>query len=96
MLGMNISSKQPENDQAILSKEISNSTIEIVTDTKELAQIRLTQEMVIPVAADERLEKEQEMVIEFRHRKAGRSTETAVLELTTLITLRKNSKKNRF
>ncbi|QED60365.1 alpha-mannosidase [Enterococcus durans] len=85
--------KQPENDQAILSKEISNSTIEIVTDTKELAQIRLTQEMVIPVAADERLEKEQEMVIEFRHRKAGRSTETAVLELTTLITLRKNSKK---
>ncbi|MDB1677982.1 MULTISPECIES: alpha-mannosidase [Enterococcus] len=85
--------KQPENDQAILSKEISNSTIEIVTDTRELAQIRLTQEMVIPVAADERLEKEQEMVIEFRHRKAGRSTETAVLELTTLITLRKNSKK---
>lgn len=85
--------KQPENDQAILSKEISNSTIELVVDRKEIAQVRLTQEMMIPVAADERLEKEQEMVIEFRHRKAGRSTETAPLKLTTLITLRQNSKK---
>ncbi len=85
--------KQPENDQAILSKEGSNPVIEIVKDTNELAQVRLTQELEIPVSADERLEKEQQMVIEFRHRKAGRSEKTAVLELSTLITLRRTSKK---
>lgn len=49
---------------------------------------------MIPVAADERLAKEQQMVIEFRHRKAGRSKEKRVLEVTTVITLRKDSKKS--
>ena len=85
--------KQPENDQPILSKEIDQSTVEVVTDTSELAQVKVTQELLIPVAADERLAKEQQMVIEFRHRKAGRSKEKRVLEVTTVITLRKDSKK---
>lgn len=31
--------------------------------------------MEIPVSADERLEKEQQMVVEFRYRKAERSKE---------------------
>lgn len=85
--------KQPENDQAILSKDNENSQVEIVTDTTELAQVKITQQLFVPVAADERLEKEQQMVIEFRHRKAGRAKEMRVLELTTILSLRKDSKK---
>ncbi len=85
--------KQPENDQAILSKDNENSQVEIVTDTTELAQVKITQQLFVPVAADERLEKEQQMVIEFRHRKAGRAKEMRMLELTTILSLRKDSKK---
>ena len=35
--------------------------------------------MEIPVSADERLEKEQRMVVEFRYRKAERSKEKRIL-----------------
>lgn len=37
--------------------------------------------MEIPVSADERLEKEQQMVVEFRYRKAERSKEKRILQI---------------
>lgn len=55
--------------------------------------MKIVQQLLIPIEADERLKKEQQMVIEFRHRKAGRSQEMSTLELSTIITLRKGSKK---
>lgn len=85
--------KQPENEQAILSKDQPRSTVEIIQDTSEIAQIKLTQTIDIPISADDRLEKEQQMVREFRFRQAQRSKETKPLTITTLITLRAESKK---
>lgn len=85
--------KQPENEQAILSKDQPRSTVDIIKDTSEIAQIKLTQTIDIPISADDRLEKEQQMVREFRFRQAQRSKETKPLTITTLITLRAESKK---
>ena len=85
--------KQPENEQAILSKDQPRSTVEIIKDTSKIAQIKLTQTIDIPISADDRLEKEQQMVREFRFRQAQRSKETKPLTITTLITLRAESKK---
>ncbi|MDA9427680.1 alpha-mannosidase [Enterococcus mundtii] len=85
--------KQPENEKAILSKDQPTSTVEIIKDTTKIAQIKLTQTIDIPISADDRLEKEQQMVREFRFRQAQRSKETKPLTITTLITLRAESKK---
>ncbi|MEY8445611.1 alpha-mannosidase [Enterococcus ratti] len=85
--------KQPENDQPILSKDNEKSIVEIITDTNELAQVKVIQQLVIPLSADKHLESEQRRVVEFRHRKAGRCKKMSMLELTTVISLRKNSKK---
>lgn len=85
--------KQPENEKAILSKDQPTSTVEIIKDTSEIAQIKLTQTIDIPISADARLEKEQQMVREFRFRQAQRAKETKPLTITTLITLRAESKK---
>jgi len=85
--------KQPENEKAILSKDQPRSTVEIIKDTSEIAQIKLTQTIDIPISADARLEKEQQMVREFRFRQAQRAKETKPLTITTLITLRAESKK---
>ena len=85
--------KQPENEKAILSKDQPTSTVEIIKDTSEIAQIKLTQTIDIPISADARLEKEQQMVREFRFRQAQRAKETKPLTITTLITLRVESKK---
>ncbi len=49
--------------------------------------------MMIPVSADELLEGEQQMVVEFRYRKAKRAKELKPLLIETKITLRKNSRK---
>ena len=84
--------KQPEGEKAILSKN-QQSTVEIIKDTSEIAQVKVTVTIDIPVSADDRLEKEQQMVREFRFRKAQRSKETKPLVITTLITLRAQSKK---
>ena len=85
--------KQPENDQPILSKDQNESTVEIIKDTPELAQVKIKKTMSVPLSADRRLEEEQRMVREFRFRKAQRVKETEVLVLETIVTVRENSKK---
>ncbi|HAQ0823017.1 TPA: alpha-mannosidase [Enterococcus faecium] len=85
--------KQPFCDQPILSSNKENSEIKVLVDTPEIAKISILQEMEIPVSADERLEKEQQMVVEFRYRKAERSKEKRILQIKTIMTIRKDSKK---
>ncbi|WP_165006182.1 MULTISPECIES: alpha-mannosidase [unclassified Enterococcus] len=85
--------KQPMHDEPIFSKNNTNASVEIVLDTPELAKVKISQRMHIPVSADDRLLKEQQMVVEFRQRKAERAKEMKILELITTITVRKNSKK---
>lgn len=85
--------KQPIDTVPILSNQQEDSQVEILIDTPEIAQIQLNQTMMIPVSADELLEKEQQMVVEFRYRKAKRAHELKPLLIETKITLRKNSRK---
>lgn len=85
--------KQPFCDQPILSSNKENSEVKVLVDTPEIAKISILQEMEIPVSADERLEKEQQMVVEFRYRKAERSKEKRILQIKTIMTIRKDSKK---
>ena len=85
--------KQPLCDQPILSSNKENSEVKVLVDTPEIAKISILQEMEIPVSADERLEKEQQMVVEFRYRKAERSKEKRILQIKTIMTIRKDSKK---
>ncbi|ELA62533.1 TPA: alpha-mannosidase [Enterococcus faecium] len=85
--------KQPFYDQPILSSNKENSEVKVLVDTPEIAKISILQEMEIPVSADERLEKEQQMVVEFRYRKAERSKEKRILQIKTIMTIRKDSKK---
>ena len=85
--------KQPFCDQPILSSNKENSEVKVLVDTPEIAKISILQEMEIPVSADERLEKEQQMVVEFRYRKAERSKEKRILQIKTIMTIRKDIKK---
>lgn len=85
--------KQPFCDQPILSSNKENSEVKVLVDTPEIAKMSILQEMEIPVSADERLEKEQQMVVEFRYRKAERSKEKRILQIKTIMTIRKDSKK---
>ncbi|ENZ6560376.1 alpha-mannosidase [Enterococcus faecium] len=85
--------KQPFCDQPILSSNKENSEVKVLVDTPEIAKISILQEMEIPVSADDRLEKEQQMVVEFRYRKAERSKEKRILQIKTIMTIRKDSKK---
>lgn len=85
--------KQPFCDQPILSSNKENSEVKVLVDTPEIAKISILQEMEIPVSADEHLEKEQQMVVEFRYRKAERSKEKRILQIKTIMTIRKDSKK---
>ena len=75
--------KQPVYDQPILSSNQEGSEVKVLVDTPEIAKISILQEMEIPVSADERLEKEQRMVVEFRYRKAERSKEKRILQIET-------------
>ncbi|WP_130859468.1 alpha-mannosidase [Gracilibacillus phocaeensis] len=84
--------KQPEGDQAILSSD-TKATVELLENHAEKAVVKLTHSIDIPVSADDLLDEEQQMVIEFRARKAGRSQETAPLTIETTVALAKNSKK---
>ncbi|HFD0892008.1 TPA: alpha-mannosidase [Enterococcus faecium] len=92
-IGNEYISKQPFCDQPILSSNKENSEVKVLVDTPEIAKISILQEMEIPVSADERLEKEQQMVVEFRYRKAERSKEKRILQIKTIMTIRKDSKK---
>lgn len=86
---------QPKNTKPILSTD-SPVEFSIITDRAEIAEVQLKQVLMIPESADELLDEEQKKVLEFRYRNAGRSDKLLPLEVTSKITVRKNSKKVNF
>lgn len=84
--------KRPQGDPGIFSNTVAGE-VTVVTDTPYLGEVLLKQTLLIPKSADELLEKEQKMVLDFTSRKAQRSQELIPFVLETKISLQKNSKK---
>ncbi|MGO4540648.1 alpha-mannosidase [Paenibacillus sp. 2TAB19] len=84
--------KQPNGDIAITTKGVKASSIAIVEDTPYRATIEVVHELSIPASADEQLAKEVNAMVEFRQRKAGRSSELAPLRIVTRISLEQAGK----
>ena len=82
--------KQPEQTTAILSKNVKH-WVEVVENNAVVGKIRLHHVMEIPAAADELLAIEQQSVVEFRKRQAGRSATLQTLEIVTEIALNQQS-----
>ncbi|MDR0921475.1 MAG: alpha-mannosidase [Lactobacillales bacterium] len=70
--------------------------VEVIKDTEFMASVKLTHHLELPVSCDEQLLLEQQMVRDIRGRKAKRSTETSSFELSTIITLKKDSSRLSF
>ncbi|MEO1772083.1 alpha-mannosidase [Candidatus Enterococcus ferrettii] len=87
--------KQPENDQAILSTSFDHR-VEVLEDTPLTGKIRLVHELKIPQAAEDLLALEQQMVVDFRKRKAQRSEKRISFILTTEITLDNHNRRVNF
>lgn len=87
--------KQPIGDQSILSSE-GPCTVEILENNQLFGKVALKQTLMIPKAADDQLAFEQQAVVDFRYRKAQRSSELVPLALTTIITLEKDSQRVEF
>lgn len=85
----------PKGETPIFSNA-KNSEVSILLDTEEIAQIKLTQKMMIPVSADNHLIKEQQKVVEFKERTAQRSNNTEELVIETVITVMKDSPRIEF
>lgn len=87
--------KQPVGDQAILSIN-RKAEITVLENNDLYGEILITQQLEIPVSAEERLEEEQKSVVEFRNRLAKRSTVTKSLEMRTIIRLERYGKQIQF
>lgn len=87
--------KQPKNDQAIFAHDFPH-TIEVVTDSPYLAEVELTQTLMIPVSAEALLQREMQAVVEMRQRQAGRSQELMPFVLKTRIRLEAGSRQLKF
>lgn len=82
--------KQPYGDQAISSRNV-HATVEEIERSHLIQRVAMTQNLEIPVSADEMLLHEQISVTEMRQRTAKRSLVTAILPITTEFTLEANS-----
>ncbi|MFD2307828.1 alpha-mannosidase [Enterococcus termitis] len=87
--------KQPEAATPILSKELP-AEISVVKDEPFIAQVKIVQQMMIPVSADDLLEQEQQAVVDFRYRQAKRSATMKPLTITTLVTMEQDSSRLAF
>ncbi|MBM7687534.1 alpha-mannosidase [Enterococcus ureilyticus] len=87
--------KQSEGTTPILSKH-HPAEISVVKDELFIAQIKIVQQMLIPEAAEDLLEQEQKAVVDFRYRKAGRSSKMKELTIETLVTMEKDSSRLKF
>lgn len=82
--------KQPNDEKPILSKG-NLIDVHVVRETPIDKVVKLVHEIEVPVSADERLDREQRAVVEFRNRKAQRVTETKTLKIETKVTLEKKA-----
>lgn len=83
--------KQPNDEEPIYS---TDNLIEakVTKENPFSKEITLIHEIEVPLSADERLEMEQQAIIEFRNRKAQRVKETKPLQIETKILLERDSK----
>lgn len=83
--------KQPNDEEPIYS---TDNLIEakVTKENPFSKEITLVHEIEVPLSADERLEMEQQAIIEFRNRKAQRVKETKPLQIETKILLERDSK----
>ena len=82
--------KQPEEGSPILSSG-HPAEISVIKDEPFIAQLKIVQRLMIPVAAEALLDQEQKAVVDFRYRKAGRSTTLKELEIETIVTMEKDA-----
>ncbi|MGT2716401.1 alpha-mannosidase [Streptococcus respiraculi] len=75
---------QPINTEPIYADLIR---VEVLENTSQVARLCLVHSLTIPVSADERLEREQEGLVEYMKRSSGRSQEMIEIELTTEVTV---------
>ncbi len=87
--------KQPREDKALYAHNFP-TTREVIVDSPLVAEILITQRMMIPVSAEELLQDEMEAVYEMRQRKANRSTELAEFVIKTVVRLEKYNKQITF
>ena len=66
--------------------------IELTEDEAYRCTYRITHKLMVPVGADELLEREQRQCVDLYHRKAGRSGELVELTLITLLKLERGAK----
>ncbi|KXT74814.1 Alpha-mannosidase [Streptococcus sp. DD10] len=75
---------QPKNSQPIYAQLVEN---QVLVNNARYSTVLLKHELTIPVSADEVLDAEQRGLVEFMHRRAGRSSQYTTLHLETEMTV---------
>ncbi|MFK0525862.1 alpha-mannosidase [Paenibacillus illinoisensis] len=83
--------KQPENEVALTTKELT-AGIQIIEDTPYRVSYEIIHDWEIPASADEVLDREQRELIYYPHRKAQRSKQTTTLRIRTILSLSRSGK----
>ncbi|HCM90011.1 MULTISPECIES: alpha-mannosidase [Vagococcus] len=87
--------KQPWEDKALYAHDYP-TTREVITNSPFVAEILITQTMMIPEAAEELLDLEMRAVYEMRERKANRNDKLVPFEIKTIVRLEKDSRQVTF
>nr|WP_154896397.1 alpha-mannosidase [Paenibacillus xylanexedens] len=83
--------KQPENEVALTTKELT-AGIQIIEDTPYRVSYEIIHDWEIPASADEVLDREQRELIYYPYRKAQRSKQTVTLRIRTVLSLSRSGK----
>ncbi|MBM6386011.1 MAG: alpha-mannosidase [Paenibacillus sp.] len=83
--------KQPENEVALTTKELT-AGIQIIEDTPYRVSYEIIHDWEIPASADEVLDREQRELIYYPYRKAQRSKQTTTLRIRTILSLSRSGK----
>ncbi|MHB1153178.1 MAG: alpha-mannosidase [Eubacteriales bacterium] len=81
----------PKNTSPIYNN-LTDAEIILTEDTPFRASFKIITRMMIPESADSTLAEEIERMVEFRSRRAGRSNKTIETEITSILTLERDSR----
>lgn len=87
--------RQSADNKTVYSTD-SSADIEVLINNENEAKIKISQDMKIPVSADERLEYEQKAVIDITERVARRSREYRIVKISTIISFNRMEDQLRF
>jgi len=87
--------RQSADNKTVLSSD-SQADIKVIQNNALGAKVQLTQTMMVPESADDRLEYERQAVIDITNRVAKRSEKLVPMTLTTVITLSKHADQLKF